>query len=51
MRRSDLQRESASIGCRVKTGIEILLRVVIVPLLADAGASPLHAQRCVASTD
>jgi len=27
----------------VKTGIEILLWVVIVPVLADAGASPLHA--------
>jgi hypothetical protein len=44
LRHSHLQGESADIGFRVKTCVEILLWAVIVPVLADAGASPLHAQ-------
>ncbi len=44
MRQSQLQGESASIGFRVKSGIEFLLWALIVPVLAGAGASSLHAQ-------
>ena len=44
MRQSHLQGESASIGFTVKTGIELLLWPLIVPVLAGAGASSLHAQ-------
>ena len=44
MRQSHLQGESASIAYSVKTGIEMLLWPLIVPVLAGAGASSLHAQ-------
>ncbi len=44
MRQSHLQGESASIAYSVKTGIELLLWPLIVPVLAGAGASSLHAQ-------
>lgn len=44
MRQSHLQGESASIGFRMKTGIEFLLWALIAPVLAGAGASSLHAQ-------